>query len=283
MALMRKKWCSRKALPISTDRIRAPLSPRLRASGGFIIFNPMAPWAGVLHLEPVSWQDGWPLVGADLDHNGIGEPVYVWKKPAVAGSFPIRAPQSDDGFAGPLPGLQWESNHNPVPSAWSLTQRPGWLCLHALQADSFSHALNTITQKIMGARGEVTVRLDPAGFVDGQQARLCAMSSIYTLIGVRRKAGQLFLFFDTGRDTAYQEKPLPGKIAYLRMQLRLKTGENTCSYSVDGKNWQPFGGVFETRFGYWKGTRVGLFSFNTERDGGVAAFDWFHYDYDGPK
>jgi beta-xylosidase len=102
-------------------------------------------------------------------------------------------------------------------------------------------------------------------------------------VEVRKKAGRLFLFFDTGRDSAYQEKQLPGGIIYLRMQLRVRTGDNTCSYSADGKSWQPFGGVFETRFGYWKGTRVGLFSFNTERNGGVAAFDWFHYDYDGPK
>ncbi|HVS98493.1 MAG TPA: hypothetical protein VHE54_18500 [Puia sp.] len=46
---------------------------------------------------------------------------------------------------------------------------------------------------------------------------------------------------------------------------------------------ETIGTTFETRFGYWKGARVNLLSLNTLRDGGTAAFDWFHYDYDGPK
>ena len=29
-------------------------------------------------------------------------------------------------------GLQWQWNHNPVDSAWSLDERKGWLTLHAL-------------------------------------------------------------------------------------------------------------------------------------------------------
>lgn len=42
----------------------------------------------VLHLQPVSWQDGWPLMGVDIDRNGIGEPVYVWKKARCGTSLP---------------------------------------------------------------------------------------------------------------------------------------------------------------------------------------------------
>jgi hypothetical protein len=32
-----------------------------------------------------------------------------------------------------------------------------------------------------------------------------------------------------------------------------------------------------------KGTRVGLFSFNETNESGSAAFNWFTYNYDGPK
>jgi hypothetical protein len=67
------------------------------------------------------------------------------------------------------------------------------------------------------------------------------------------------------------------------MQLRVKEGPNQCLYSADGKTLEPFGSSFELKFGFWKGTRVGLFSYNTLRDDGTAVFDWFHYDYDGPK
>jgi beta-xylosidase len=210
----------------------------------------------VLHLQPVLWQGGWPLIGADFDHNGIGEPVYVWKKPDIPGDHPIRAPQTDDEFSGPALGLQWESNH----------------------------ARNTFTQKVMGSTGDITVKLDCSAMAEGQQAGLCAMSSIYALIGIRKKEGRLWLFFDDGgKQEIYREQMIRNGIVYLKMQLRIKEGKNQCSYSMDGKTWKGFGSPFETKFGFWKGARVGLFSYNTLRDTGTAAFDWFRYDYDGPK
>ena len=238
----------------------------------------------VLHLQPVLWQDGWPLIGADLDHNGIGEPVYVWKKPDVGRTWPIEAPQTDDDFSGPSLGPQWEFNHNPDSSGWSLTKGPGWLALHALAADSFWHARNTITQKVMGATGEITTLLDPSAMADGQQAGLCSMSSVYALIGIKKKNGLLYAFFDNGKDSSYREIAIKKKNVLLRMELHIKTGENQCLYSTNnGRSWQKLGGFFETRFGYWKGTRVGLFNFNTAGDGGQASFHWFQYTYDGPK
>jgi len=269
-----------------TTNVNGPHQGALVATPGgqwwFYHFQSDGAMGRVLHLQPVLWQDGWPLIGVDIDHNGIGEPVYVWKKPDVPGEHPITAPQTSDEFSGPALGLQWESNHNPVPSGWSLSQKPGWLCLNALMAYSFFHARNTFTQKIMGTTGTITVKLDPAAMADGQQAGLCAMSSIYALIGVRKKQGHLWLFFDDG-SKGYSEKEIRNGIVYLKMQLRIKEGKNECGYSADGKTWQTFGSPFETKFGFWKGTRVGLFSFNTLRDSGIAAFDWFHYDYDGPK
>ncbi|MFZ2341209.1 MAG: hypothetical protein WAW07_15985 [Bacteroidales bacterium] len=38
-----------------------------------------------------------------------------------------------------------------------------------------------------------------------------------------------------------------------------------------------------TSAGFWKGSLLGLYSYNEKTDGGVAAFNWFIYDYDGPK
>ena len=35
----------------------------------------------VVHLQPVRWQDDWPLMGVDYDGNGVGEPVMEWQKP----------------------------------------------------------------------------------------------------------------------------------------------------------------------------------------------------------
>jgi beta-xylosidase len=78
-------------------------------------------------LEPVTWKDGWPIIGKDVDGDGIGEPVWQERKP-IAG-YPITAPQTDDEFASDKLGPQWEWNHNPRHERWSLTERPGWLRL----------------------------------------------------------------------------------------------------------------------------------------------------------
>ena len=48
--------------------------------------------------------------------------------------------------------------------------------------------------------------------------------------------------------------------------------------SHDGKRFEPVGEVFSLQMGNWKGSRVGLFCYTTESDGGEAAFDYFDYD-----
>ena len=45
---------------------------------------------------------------------------------------------------------QWEWNYQPRSEKWSLTERPGWLRLHAfkpLQTGNFKKAGNTLTQR----------------------------------------------------------------------------------------------------------------------------------------
>jgi len=51
------------------------------------------------------------------------------------------------------------------------------------------------------------------------------------------------------------------------------------------KNTQfnQFGESFIASAGFWKGTRIGLFSYNENNESGSAAFNWFTYNYDVTK
>ena len=49
------------------------------------------------------------------------------------------------------------------------------------------------------------------------------------------------------------------------------------SYGTSKDNLTPYGNTFSLRSGFWKGCRVGLYTYNTEREGGTAHFDWFDY------
>jgi beta-xylosidase len=103
-----------------------------------------------------------------------------------------------------------------------------------------------------------------------------------SLLGVVRKSGQLYVFTENnGKITS--EKPIKSKKVYLKITLDIKGNTNRFFFSPDNKSFSQAGESFTTSAGFWKGTRIGLFSFNETGDDGSAAFNWFIYDYDGPK
>ena len=247
----------------------------------FIHFQEVKSLGRVCHLQPVRWKDDWPLVGADLDENGIGEPIFVWKKPDVGAVFPIMSPQSSDEFNLPELGLQWSWNHNPDNQKWSLISNPGKLILTALPSISFMKAKNTLTQKTMGPQGDALTFLDGSQMENGQKAGLCVMGKIYGLLGLRKENGKMFLF--TEINGVQQQQAINSSKVYLKVSVTTIPDQNQFYFSADNKKYIPVGEIFGVKNGYWKGPKLGLFSYNEIAKGGIAAFDWFHYNYDGPK
>ncbi len=257
----------------------------------FLHFQQFNPIGRVVHLQPMYWENDWPVIGVDIDRNGIGEPVLAWTKPGwnTAQSnieFPenqnnyseITLPAHSDEFETSEMGLQWQFNHNPVNEAWSLTERKGWLTLNALQGESFLKARNTVTQKSMGYIGEFTVRMDVSALVDNDHAGLACMGNDNYQSGVMKKDGKLYLY--TGNDDEVVEirLPLSKKTVYLRLYLDGITNRYSFSYSLDNKKFTPIGDSFPMEFGYWKGVRPAIFCYNTEGKGGKTFIDWARYD-----
>ena len=247
----------------------------------FIHFQSVQNIGRVCHLEPMRWKNGWPVMGVDIDMNGIGEPVYVWKKPDVEQTYPITAPQTSDEFNDPNLGFQWSWNHNSVNDGWSLTKQSGYLSLTALSADSLMKARNTLTQKVMGPEGEATTLLLTDQMEDGQKAGLCLMGKEFNELGIVKKEDKLYVFVDI--NGKYSEQAYHASKIYLKVNVTQKEGANQFYISKDNKKFSPLGGSFATHNGYWKGPKIGLFSYNENAQGGTARFDWFHYSYDGPK
>lgn len=247
----------------------------------FIHFQSVWNVGRVCHLQPMYWHDDWPVIGIDIDRNGIGEPVYVWKKPDVGKTYPVTAPQTSDEFSDSSLGYQWEWNHNPVNDEWSLTLKPGYLSLTALKADSLMKARNTVTQKVMGPEGEATTLLLASQMKDGQKAGLCLMGKTFNEIGLVKKEGTLSVYINI--NGKYSEQAWHSSKIYLKVGVTQKEGANQFYFSKDNKTFNQFGGQFAVHNGYWKGPKIGLYSYNEKEQGGTAFFDWFHYIYDGPK
>ena len=219
----------------------------------------------VLHLQPVRWKDDWPLMGVDIDGNGIGEPVYVWKKPLdKVSDYRL---QTTDDFSGTL-GLQWQWNHNPQDDHWSLQERRGWLTLHAMPADSLKNARNSLTQKVVGYHSESTTLLTTKGSC---YAGLFCSGKLFRGIGICPQG--IFIEAHGERQVIKQ-----GKFTklYLRVTNDSPQNQHQFSYSTDGRHFTPAGEAFSMRSGYWKGIRVGVFCYG---DDGQADFDFFNQSY----
>ena len=231
----------------------------------------------VVHLQPARWHDDWPLIGVDIDGNGIGEPVSVWQKPSICTTPPTESQQSN--YSPPTGGVRgghsdsftstslhplWQWNHNPDDTHWSLTERQGFLTIHAQHADSLKLCRNMLTQKVVGYRSESTTLLTAQGqcyaglFCSGKQFRgigLCPEG----------------IFLEAGGVKQILRK---GKFKHLWLRIANDCRENLhqFSYSIDGKRFVECGEAFPMRAGYWKGIHVGLFCYG---DGGRAHFDYF--------
>lgn len=235
----------------------------------------------IVHLQPVQWVDGWPLTGEDYDGNGIGEPVSRWTKP-VAGCNPSKPASSDNFEAGTL-GAQWQFNHNPVDGEWSLAENPGKLSIHALKADSFCNARNTMTQKMMGYTGTITVKVETSDLAEGQHSGLAFLGGEEFIIGARKIDGKTEIYRENRIDGEYAEDGTAGydgECVWLRCEYNTADGTGSMSYSSDGKEFTIIGGNVAPAYGYWKGPRPGIFSYNTKETAGVAVFDDFEYSFD---
>jgi len=55
----------------------------------FFHFQDKGAYGRIVHLQPMKWQDNWPVTGVDKDKNDVGEPVASYKKPNVGTTYPI--------------------------------------------------------------------------------------------------------------------------------------------------------------------------------------------------
>ncbi|WP_347303017.1 glycoside hydrolase 43 family protein [Croceibacterium sp. TMG7-5b_MA50] len=246
-------------------------------AGWFVHFNSTGAFGRITHLQPVRWQDGWPVMGDAPAGATGGTPVARHAAPAVAPDAPRFALQASDEFADARLGLQWQWNHNPDNSRWSLAQRPGFLRLAAGTADHLVTARNTLTQMLTGPRMIATARIELWRMAEGQRAGLTMFGVRPSWIGAVRDGGVTRLVFASeGRETA-------GPILPDSVLLRVDVGPDQrahYSWSTDGRDFAPFGEVLElSPFSWWRGSRPGLFTFTRAAEpAGEIDVDWFRVE-----
>ena len=263
----------------------------------FVHFQDKAMYGRIIHLNPMVWHDGWPVIGEDKDGDGCGNPVRRHAKPKVNAGYPKTTPVESDEFNSRQLGLQWEWHAN-YQDTYGFTSDLGYMRLygHVLSEGfvNFWEVPNLLLQKFPAEAFTATTKLKVSAKADGQQSGLIVMGWDYSCLAVVKLGDGFVLNQLVCRDaeqggvedtiqvaqlTAHKYEaglyPNYEMDIYLRVEVG-KGGVCRFSYSTDNKRYIPVGIPFTARQGKWIGAKVGLFStapYSKER--GWVDADWF--------
>ena len=235
-------------------------------------------------LMPMTWEDGWPLVGLK---GNLGRAPRTWYKPdTVLGCYgigeeeqPMRAPYNrNENFDGKKLGRVWQWNHNPNDKMWSL--KGGKLRLNSMPATQLMWARNTLTQRVIGPKSITTVELYVKGMKDGDVCGLGNINIPCSWIGVVKNGKDLTLrcFEQLTNDTITVPVDFVNGKIWLRSIGEYDDNQAQYAYSLDGKEYKTIGRMMPLSYQLitFQGSRHALFSFNIKgKNGGYAEFDNF--------
>lgn len=237
-----------------------------QGSDWFFHFQDKRAYGRVLHLQPMRWEDGWPLIGEPSGKPGpdhpVGQPVLEHAKP-VAGDGARRTPATSDDFDGKVLGPQWQWAANPDARWYALDAHPGHLRLFAQPALPVRSLPSVLTQKFPAPVFGVTAKLELRAQCDGDQVGIGTMGLASHWFGLRRVGGKprvvLVRCAQDGRCAEALGEELPGFTAHLRMHVT--DGARVAFwYSADGLRYTQIGAPFDASMGRWVGAQLGLFA-----------------------
>ena len=252
----------------------------------FMHFQDRGVYGRVVHLQPMTWRNDWPVIGADPDGDGIGEPVPTFRLPVALPDARRSAPQTSDEFTDGRLGLQWQWQANPKPEWMSLSARPGHLRLIAQPIPGVGanlwNAPHLLLQKLPAETFEATaaVQMDPRGPADA--VSLVVFGLDYALIRLSRgeSGWRLDLVARRHADLDEPESILASAEAAAAAQLRVSiaNGAARFSYSTDGLQFRTLGDSLPLREGRWMGAKFGLIATRAagSAPGGHTDVDWVH-------
>lgn len=253
----------------------------------FLHFQEMDAYGRVMHLQPVRWENDWPLVGTGVETGAVkGEPVRMHSKPGLPRQA-IAAPATSDEFDAPHLGLQWQWQANPAENWYSLSARPGALRLFAQpepRPGNLYDAPHLLMQKFPAPEFVATTRIELAGQAEGDAAGLIVFGFDYAWLGWRQRGAGAELVLATRSEA---RKGAPQEIAVVAagrnlprfLRVTVRAGAR-CQFSSsdDGEHFVEIGEVFVATPSRWVGAKLGVFASSAGpagASGGYADFNWF--------
>ncbi|UQZ83278.1 Beta-xylosidase [Paenibacillus konkukensis] len=260
----------------------------------FLHFQDREAYGRIAHLQPMSWENDWPVMGIDTNGDGIGEPVLTYRKPNVGAEHPFAVPATSDEFEDGKLGLQWQWQTNHRAEWYSLDARKSRLRLYAEPlpegATTFYDVRSMVSQKLPAPVLTATAKLEFVPGAPHERAGLTVFGHEYRYVALESTGEGVQLLFvkGSGNKQGSSEEvaetialPAGAGTVYLRVRIVLEA-QCTFQYSLDGETYIPVGDRFEAVPGHWVGAKLGLFCLRqhpSEAAGrGYADFDWFRIE-----
>lgn len=269
----------------------------------FLHFQDKGAYGRIIHLQPVTWNNGWPVIGIN-DKDYCGEPVTSYKKPDVGKTYSIETPMESDEFNSEKLGLQWSWHANPK-QAWAFPSANGYLRMYGQYYPenfiNFWDVPNLFLQKLPAPAFTATAKLSAVLLNEGDKTGLIMMGWDYAYIALIKTQTGYALEYITCVDA--EQKTLESSVlmselkkikvnekynyrtpihdAQIYLQIRVTDGGVcTFAYSTDGKKFSTFTETFKARQGKWIGAKTGFFILNA-KEGTSRSWvdvDWFRIE-----
>lgn len=264
----------------------------------FLHFQDKEAYGRVVHLQPVTWKDNWPVMGIDKDGDYCGEPVTTYRKPKTSGKVQVVNPAESDEFSDTRLGLQWQwhANYNEtfgMPTAFGSYR----VYTHKV-SEKFQNLWevpNLLLQKTPADKFTATTKIRFTSKDQHQTGGLLMMGLDYSGLVVKR-VGNDFQLLQISCKSADKGKPQteqliatlkptavdqidyqPGTHIDIYMRMSVNDGKMHFSYSLDGKKYTKCGTEFTMREGKWIGAKIGFVAYEPgqKTNRGWIDADWF--------
>lgn len=255
----------------------------------FLHFQDREAYGRIVHLQPMQWKDGWPVIGDDPDGDGTGQPVWQHKKPALRAAFAVPVVTGSDEFNVPRISPHWQWSANPA-EGWAFATNEGYLRFFSQYTpDTLTNYWNLpglLHQKFPAETFTATVCLRFSPRHNGEKTGLMVFGTDYAWLGLEKTPQGLELIRATceGADRAVPEKKeslqvLKNQVIYLRVSAE-PGARCRFAWSEDGRVYTTLPGTFTAKPGRWVGALLGLFCVreNMTNDAGYADLDWFRIE-----
>ena len=251
----------------------------------YMAFVDSFPGGRIPVLAPITWgSDGFPVITTVNGAWGASYPYPSVPTPPRA----MKSPTGTDNFSGTALGPEWEWNHNPDTTKFSVNN--GLTLQAATVTNDLYNARNTLTHRILGPTSTATIVLNYGNMKDGDRAGFALLRDSSAWIGIKRDSGATKVVMETGltMDTNWNttgtgsdaaSASVSGGKIWLRIAADIHVGsgkQGKFSYSTDGTNFTQIGTfTMGNAWQFFMGYRYAIFNYATQSLGGLVTVDSF--------